>query len=115
MQLWPNQVVASGYVAVPAGAPILVGSNGPVVEVTDQGVGHYRIVLRPPGIPGMVSPVLTAKGATIIAMGVNNVFTTATATAVDNETIDVFTFDATGAALDASFCFLVLQHEISRV
>lgn len=114
MQLWPNQIVASGYVAVPAGAPILVGSNGPVESVTDQGTGHFRVNLRSPGIPGMVSPVGTARGATLIVTPVDTVFSDATCTAVDNETVDVFLFDATGAARDGSFCFLFLQHEVSR-
>lgn len=115
MQLWPDLIIASGYVAVPAGAPILIGSNGPVKEVTDQGAGHYQVVLDAPGIPGMFSAGTGAiKGATLIAQAVNNVFAAATCTAISNVAVDVYMWDATGAALDGSFCFLFVQNNDSR-
>lgn len=101
--MWPNRLFANGYVQVPGTDPILFGSAGPVASVDDLGVGHYRVNLRPPGVPGFAD-----KSACGYAQSIDVTFARAVAELVSPTELIVRTFDAAGAPFDSSFAFAVL-------
>lgn len=105
MKLWPQTIFASCQVTVTGGVPVLQGSNGPVVSVTDAGVGRYTLLLRSPGVP-----YYAQKSMTCVVSGLSSVFGSGTAELVSATEIEVRLWNAAGAAVDSSFALLALMH-----
>lgn len=108
MQLWPNVIFASCQVSVAGGIPTLQGSNGPVVDVEDLGVGHYMVNLRAPGVPYWLARSMTCVGAALAGT-----YAQIVADIVSETEIEVFTYNAAGVALDSSFSLLVLANTVN--
>jgi hypothetical protein len=104
--MFPNRLTHAGAVDVAGGVATLGGTLGGVASVVRNGAGDYTVTLKAPGVPGYA-----AHGLVPLALINSNFFAGIGCTMPAATTLRVFTWDAAGVALDASFSFALFTTE----